>query len=496
MFKNLLASCEALLNEMHMNNLGTLGLDRTLESYFLVGPYPPLMQMDDRQERVEGSLGVKLTNDNELVDLYLHFPYCRVVGRDECAFCHFYKEWHNPDEEHKVVENWIKEIELYRATIGGFKLNTIYFGGGTVSLISPQNLKAFVDYLEQNWAFDEILEVKFEIHADSSREPEKLYRLLGIMEKFVNLKILIDIQSLNPQTLNYISWGRLSEEVFFRTLNMVIEKGFKRICTGIILGLPFETPETFLEGVSKLAVIPEIEMLNIYPLMFKERDHVFRFLNHSPEMMFDVKTRDIVSLATRKLLHSFGFRESPIYFYSRGNAEQVHQSKKLESANSSIGIGASAFGHINSPDMSIAYYNLPSISKHGEKLNAQELPIWKLASLNNNSKNVRQLIRGGLCMLKRFNVDTINGNLKGELETALHIFQLHGLLEKEDDGWRPTEKGVLRLEEMSYFLAEVDLGQKLTAVIGKTLKEIYYCFPSRTKEQVSRWKSEYEKYKP
>jgi oxygen-independent coproporphyrinogen-3 oxidase len=492
-FKKLLESCEILLDEMHIDNLRNLGLDRTLESYFLVGPYPPLMQMDEYRWD-ELSLGLKGNKKNEFVDLYIHFPFCRIVGKYECPYCPFYKEKYKPSVEHEVVRNWIKEIELYKKVIGEFKVSTIYFGGGSVSLITPENLRTFVDYLFQKVGCEEISEVKFEIHADSSKEPEKLHEILDILKEFKNLKLIIDIQSLNPQTLNYASWGRVSSEAYFQTLNIVIETGFKHICTGLILGLPFETPESFLEGVSKLITIPEIEMLNIYPLMFKECDHVFGDLKQSPEIMFDVKTRDVVYLAARKLLRSFDFSESPIYFYSRGNTEPIHQRKKLESESSMIAIGPSAFGHINSPDLNVAYYNHPSVIEYSNQLNQERLPFWKTYALNEDSKHIRQIIKGKLNMLKEFNINMLSGSLKEKLEVTLNIFQLHGLLEKKSGEWVLTEKGTLRVEEMSYYLAEIDLGPKLKADISETLKSRYHCFPNRTEEQVLKWKFEYQNY--
>jgi oxygen-independent coproporphyrinogen-3 oxidase len=395
--------------------------------------------------------------------------------------------------EHEVIKNWIREIELYKKAIGNFKVSTIYFGGGTISLITPKNLETFVNYLVQNVGIEQCLEVKFEIHADSSKEPEKLYGILDVLKMFNNLKLIIDIQSLNPQTLNHISWGRLSSEAYFKTLSIVIEKGFKHICTGLILGLPFETPETFLDGVSKLISIPEIEMLNIYPLMFREYTHDFEYLKHSPEKMFNVRIRDIVYLATRGLLRSHGFSESPIYFYSRGKTEPIHQRKKLESESSLIGIGPSAFGHINSTDLNIAYYNFPSIIKHSELLNKQRLPFWKIYALNENSKHIRKIIKGELNMLKKFNIDMYSENLKGKLDAILNIFQLYGLIEKKSEEWELTEKGILRVEEMSYYLAEMDLGEKLVVDVDKTLRSRYHCFPSRTKEQVLKWKTEYQR---
>lgn len=493
-FKKLLENCKILLDEMHMGNLKNSGLDRTLESYFLVGPYPPLMQMSEYQWD-KHPLEIRGYKNNEFVDLYIHFPYCRVVGEYECSFCPLYKEEYYPSAEHEVVENWIREIELYRKVIGEFKVSTIYFGGGSVSLIAPKNLKIFVDYLIQNVGIEKSMEVKFELHADSSKDPKKLHEILDILKVFNNLKLIIDIQSLNPQTLNYVSWGRVSREVYFKTLNIVINKGFKHICTGLILGLPFETPESFLEGVSKLIMIPEIEMLNIYPLMFKERVHVFGCLKHSPEIMFDVKTRDMVFLATRKLLRSFDFFESPIYFYSRRSTEPIHQRKKLESESSLIAIGPSAFGHINSPDLNVAYYNLPSVIKYSKQLNQQRFPFWKTYALNEDSKHIRKIIKGKLNMLKKFNIDMLSGSLKEKLEVTLNIFQLHGLLEKKSGEWVLTEKGILRVEEMSYYLAEIDLGQKLTNVdINKTLKSPYHCFPNRTAEQALKWKLELERY--
>ena len=493
-FKELLENCEILLGEMHMGNLKNSGLDRTLESYFLVGPYPPLMQMDEYHWG-EHPLEIRGNKNNALVDVYIHFPFCRVVGEYECTFCPFYKEKYDTSAEHEIVKNWIREMELYKKVIGEFKASTIYFGGGTVSLITPKNLKTFVDYLRQNVGIENSSEVKFELHADSSQDPEKLHEILDILKVFNNLKLIIDIQSLNPQTLNDVTWGRLSSEAYFQTLNIVIKKGFKHICTGLILGLPFETPESFLEGVSTLITIPEIEMLNIYPLMFRECDHVFRDLKHSPEKMFDVKTRDVVHLAARKLLRSFDFSESPIYFYSRGKTEPIHQLKKHKSESSLIAIGPSAFGHITSPDLSVAYYNLPSVIKYCEQLNQQRLPFWKTYALNEDSKYIRQLIKGKLNILKKFNIDMLSGSLKEKLEVTLNIFQLYGLLEKKSGEWVLTEKGILRVEEMSYYLAEIDLGQKLTTVdISKTLKSPYHSFPNRTAEQVLKWKAEYQNY--
>jgi coproporphyrinogen III oxidase-like Fe-S oxidoreductase len=340
------------------------------------------------------------------------------------------------------------------------------------------------------------LEVKFEIHADSSKNPEKLNEILDILKVFNNLKIIIDIQSLNPQTLTYVSWGRVSSETYFKTLSIVAEKGFGCICSGIILGLPFETPESFLEGVSKLITIPEIQMLNIYPLMFRECDHVFGCLKYSPEIMFDVKTRDIVYLATRKLLKSFGFSESPLYFYSRGNTEPVHQRKKLESESSLVAIGPSAFGHINNPGSNVAYYNLPSVAKYNEQLEQGKFPFWRTSSLSEDSKCIRMIIKGKFNMLKSLNLEVIDEPLRKKLEVAFDIFKACGLLENKCGDWELTEKGVLRIEEMSYCLAELDLGENLTSsgAISGAFKSPYNCFPNRTPDQVAEWKSEYQKH--
>jgi len=487
LFNKLLRNCEKLVDEMQLEHLKDIGLERTLETYHLVGPYPPLMQM--QEYNLENSFEDADEKNIGLVNLYIHFPYCRVVGKDECSFCFFYKEKYDPGSERELVDSWIKELKRYRKIFGDFKVNTIYFGGGTVSLITPKNLRLFVDYLVQEIGMEQCLEVKFEIHADSSKEPGKLNEILDVLKVFNNLKIVIDIQSLNPLTLKYVTWDRVSSDVYFRTLDAIISKGYNNICTGLILGLPFETPETFLEGVSKLITIPEMEMLNIYPLMFRECDHVYRCIQHSPEIMLDVKTRDVVHLATRKLLRSFNFTESPLYFYSRGTSEPVQQRKKYESENSLIGIGPSAFGHINSSGVNIAYYNLHSIVGHAERLNKQKLPIWKIGDLNEDSKQIRKAIKGKN-MLKEFaiDMDAVSGNIKDKLETTLNIFQLHGLLEKKSDGFLLTEKGILRAEEMSYYLAETDLGKRLT----ESTREIFplNCFPSRTEEQLLRWKAE------
>lgn len=489
-FSNLLLKSQDSLKKMDMESLQDIGLERTLDTYYLIGfPYPPLLKHNNcTGYDMHSIIQRKNSNSNtsKSVNLYFHFPFCRVVGPFECSFCHFFKERHSIDIENEIINGWIKELRLYKSIFGSFNVDTIYFGGGSVALIQPSNLLKVLDYLQKEMNIASSSEVKFEIYSDAFKDLNRLNSILDILKDFNNVKVVIDAQSLNPLTIQYVSWGRVTQSDYFRTVDAIIKSGFDNICTGFILGLPFETPDSFLDGLSRVAIIPQVKALNVYPLMIKNCDHVINFLKNAPEMLFDVITRDYVSLAYRSLLKSFGFNESPLYFYNRDCNNSIQQTNKYSAEKTLLGIGPSSFGFII--DSKLSYYNTPSCKSYIEMLNNDTLPMWKYFQLTNKNMAVRSITHGGINMLNTFSINSIPQDIKHIFMHTINIFKKYNLIEESKNGlFSLTKKGVLRAEEIAYYLADIDLQFNKLSNFKAGQSSPFHYFPIRTDQQLFNW---------
>lgn len=436
------------IENFKLDSLWEVGLDRTLQSYYLIGPYPPLLAMQEPSEKL---LNKSLSALQQPVDLYIHFPFCRVVGPYECTFCHFYKECHSTLLEEKYIDACIEEINMYNQKFGGIKVRSIYFGGGSFSLISPNNLNRLLSFIREKLQIEESAEIKFEIHATAARTPDTLKELLSVLKKFRITHIVIDIQSFNEESLSTVCWwGRVCPDDYFETLRMCMAFGFDKFVTGLILGLPFESFETFLRGVLCLATIPQVVTINIFPLMFRKGDMVYDQLHKTPEIFPNVNERDIMNQGARILLNSFGFNESPIYFFNREGTVPSHQISKFE-GNTLLGIGPSAFGLFYGGGIA-QYYNTPNIDEYFKLISQKIFPIWRVGPLSDLEWKRRRIILG-LNMNRPVDMSWFKKSLRNQLLPLVEFFCSLGLLKFEGRNFSFTQKGLLRAEEVSYFFA-------------------------------------------
>lgn len=461
--------------------LRSIGLDRTLDSYYLIGPYPPLVAM---QRAGAGVVEAALPALRQPVDLYVHFPFCRVSGAWECTFCHFYKVTHDRALETRFVDACLRELRMYQNRAGGLRVRSIYFGGGTFSLIAPENLRGLLRLIWRELDIDPSAEVKFEVHADAGRTPASLQDLLGTLREFAVTHLVVDIQTLNDESLRAISWARVRPDDYFRTLELCAAAGFEKIVTGLIVGLPLDSFESFLRSVLLVATLPQVVTVNLFPLMFRRGDAVHQQLRDAPELFPGVSERDLMHHAARLLLRGLGFSESPIYFMNRGAERAAHQTSKF-AGGTLLGIGPSSFGMLGG-EVDVQYYNVPSVEAYLRALDRGVLPIWKVAVLGEAARRVRHAILGFVNM----NATLPRADLERDARVAslVEYFLELGMLGARDGDLSLTPKGLLRAEELSCFLAEDEVQQAVGRLDHPPDVERYSYFITRTAEQARRFR--------
>lgn len=189
-----------------------------------------------------------------MAGIYLHIPFCKQA----CHYCDFHFST-NLTQKSEMVKALVREIELQKLYLENEKIETIYFGGGTPSMLNSNELAAILDALHKNFTINTDVEITVEANPDDISQ-SKLF-------EFKNLNInrlSLGIQTFNDEKLIWMNRAHSSREAI-EALNLCFEKGFDNLTIDLIYGLPSENHslwENDLDIISKYP-IPHISAYNL-----------------------------------------------------------------------------------------------------------------------------------------------------------------------------------------------------------------------------------------
>jgi putative oxygen-independent coproporphyrinogen III oxidase len=188
--------------------------------------------------------------------LYVHIPFCSAI----CNYCNFNRGLFDPALKERYVAALLAEIA---AAGDGSPADTIYFGGGTPSLLEPLEIRAIVERCRQAWDVASDAEITLEANPETAT----LERLAGFRAAGVN-RLSIGVQSFNDADLRRLS--RLhSAEKAITAFRVARRAGFDNISLDLMMWLPEQSVPQWLESVDALIELgPEhasMYLLEIYP---------------------------------------------------------------------------------------------------------------------------------------------------------------------------------------------------------------------------------------
>jgi oxygen-independent coproporphyrinogen-3 oxidase len=130
--------------------------------------------------------------------IYIHWPFCEA----KCPYCDFNSHVSDRIDQGAWLRSYLSEIERVAGALPGRTLNSVYFGGGTPSLMAPDSVAAIIETIQRNWAVSNDLEITLEANP-SSVEADRFagYRRAGVS------RVSMGIQALNDRDLRRL--GRL-----------------------------------------------------------------------------------------------------------------------------------------------------------------------------------------------------------------------------------------------------------------------------------------------
>lgn len=281
-------------------------------------------------------LNIKTEASAGKLGVYVHIPFCRT----KCLYCDFCSFAGSCCEKiEPYIDALLSEMDRRSAECKDLTVDTVYFGGGTPSLLTTGQIERIMNALHAHFSIDEGAEITLECNPMSVREHALEYfgglRALGIN------RLSVGVQSALDEELKLI--GRRhgfngARDTYFAAR----EAGFENISLDLMLGLPSQTLRSLEHSVRALCELAP-EHISIYSLQLEEGTALYRLRDkfNIPDANLSA---DMYELAVR-LMAKYGYEHYEISNFSKKGKESRHN-KKYWALEQYLGLGLSAHSDI------------------------------------------------------------------------------------------------------------------------------------------------------
>ena len=252
---------------------------------------------------------------------YIHIPFCK----SKCKYCSFVS-YTNLDSIVGYVFSLLKDIDV---NYKGELLKTLYFGGGTPSLLQIQYLKKIID----KFKIDSNSEVTIEVNPDDA----SLEYFKSLLDIGFN-RLSLGSQTFNNDVLKFIGRRHDSEKIIEAT-KLAQDAGFNNISLDLIYGLPYSNIEDDLKNIIDL----EVQHISTYGLKIEEGSF---FYNNLPEHLPDEDEQAEMYLKINEILAQNNYKRYEISNFAKEGFESKHNLNYWNN-NEYYGFGVAAHGYVD-----------------------------------------------------------------------------------------------------------------------------------------------------
>lgn len=348
-------------------------------------------------------------------NVYIHIPFCR----QKCHYCSFVS-FPKPELIDKYLVSLEQEIKnKYEAE----SLNTLYFGGGTPSLLNIKDFERLVNLFNT----DDKTEITSELN------PEHLdYEYLKNLKAMGINRISLGCQTFASNILKIIGRKHSPQDVI-NSVNNAQKAGFNNINLDFIYGLPNQSIESFANDLTRACNLG-IQHISLYGLKIDEGCH---FYNNPPENIADEDIQAEMYLKAIEILKSNNFEHYEISNFAKENYPSNHNLNYWNN-NSYYGFGVSAHGYVNG----VRYSNNDNLQDYIEN------PFMhKFEHKVTNQEKLEEEIFLGFRKMQGININEINKkfgiNFLEKYSTILKKYIDTKYLIETNTGFKLSDSGIL-----------------------------------------------------
>lgn len=263
-----------------------------------------------------------------MAGIYIHIPFCRKA----CHYCNF----HFSTTHHQILPLLFsieREAELQKGYLSE-NIQTVYFGGGTPSILSIESLEKLITCLRKNFVIQTDAEITLESNPDDI-EVEKLeaWKRIGIN------RLSIGIQSFSDQDLQWMNRAHSAEQAT-KSIELAHAAGFDNITIDLIYGTPALTDEVWKKNVEK-AISCGINHLSCYALTVEPKTGLEKMIEQKKIEAVDPEKQARHFSLLMQWLSEAGFEHYEISNFAKPGKRSKHNSNYWTGAHY-LGLGPSA----------------------------------------------------------------------------------------------------------------------------------------------------------
>jgi oxygen-independent coproporphyrinogen-3 oxidase len=356
--------------------------------------------------------------------IYIHIPFCKRA----CHYCNFH--FSTLSNHSELVSSIITEIDANQKKFQYSDVSTIYFGGGTPSIIEENLLHKILLKINDKFKINNNCEVTIEANPDDiSIDKLKKWKRIGFN------RISLGVQSFNDIILKKLNRIHTSKQSH-NAINKI-----RKIFANFSIDLMFGTPDSDVKSIRKdLDIIKEINPphISIYNMTVEKRTVFYKLLENNKMILpseDDVLNQYDIILKT---MNSMGYINYEISNFSRKKYEALHNSNYWKSEKY-FGFGPSAHSY----DKKRRYWNIKDNQKYIENI-SNNLKVYEKETLT-EKEIVNEYILTRIRTISGIDISEINRKFKkdflNEKEKTFIFFKKQKMITYNKSHIKLTDKG-------------------------------------------------------
>jgi oxygen-independent coproporphyrinogen-3 oxidase len=366
-----------------------------------------------------------------MAGLYLHIPFCKQA----CHYCDFHFSTQLKQRE-AVLDALVQEMAMQKHYLHGTSLSSVYFGGGTPSLLSEKELEALFSAIHQHFDIEKDAEITLEANPDDL----DLYTLNRLYESEVN-RLSIGIQSFRAEDLSLMNRAHEVQQAR-DCLRLAKEVGFTLLTADLIYAMPNMSDADWVQNLDELLQY-DLPHFSAYALTVEAKTALHKFVKDGkvlPASDADQKRQFdlLIDMAISR-----GYEHYEISNFAKPGQRAVHNSSYWK-AEPYLGIGPSAHsfnGHSRQ-------WNVSNNAKYVQALAQEALPAT--VELLTSFDQFNEQLLTGLRTAEGINLARLEQQFGVAFVTQLHT----ALLDLKDD-WYQLRNNQLTLTRSGKHFADL-----------------------------------------
>lgn len=291
--------------------------------------------------------------------IYIHIPFCHK----KCSYCDFYSI-EKVSQIDEFVALLCKEIDLWSNTVEErYSVDTMFFGGGTPSLLSSTHIVSIYSTLQKYFTFVPNFEWTMECNPGTVSEESLLsYKKIGVN------RVSFGVQSFHQNELDFLERIHSPEQAK-QAVQFAKNAGFDLISIDLMYALPLQTIDSWKETLHE-AIQLGTTHISAYSLIYEEGTPLYTQFTKGIVVPLDEDTDVQLYHYANEELSKAGFEQYEVSNYAK-NVDRCNHNLKYWNSEEYIAFGPSAHGYFQGT----RYWNVRALSSYSDKVSKGLLPV-------------------------------------------------------------------------------------------------------------------------